>query len=121
MVFGRILVVSRKIEIQQLVRSFAREILVADNTKEAIDIISSAIANNSPDLIIFDGAVGEYEIKSILTATYNNCGINAVIIGDSENAPSWLNGYPQICYISFENAFTIAIFRHKSLNRPQKY
>jgi DNA-binding NtrC family response regulator len=104
MVFGRVLVVSRKIEIQQLARSVAREILVADNTKEAIDIISSAIANTLPDLIIFDGTVGEFEIKSFLTATDNNCGIPAVIIGDSDNTPSWLAGFPEFCYISFENA-----------------
>jgi transcriptional regulator with GAF, ATPase, and Fis domain len=104
MVFGRVLLVSRKIEIQQLVRSVAREILVADNTREAIDIIFSAIANASPDLIIFDGAVGEYEIKSFLNATDNNCGIPAVIIGDSDNTPSWLAGFPQFCYISFEDA-----------------
>jgi transcriptional regulator with GAF, ATPase, and Fis domain len=104
MFFGRVLVVSRKIEIQQLGRSVAREILVADNTNEAIDIISSATASTSPDLIIFDVAAGENEIKSFLDATDNNCGISAVIIGDSDNVPSWLAGFPQFCYISFENA-----------------
>ena len=104
MVFGRVLVVSRKIEIQQLVRSIAREIFVADNTKEAVDIVSSAIANTSPELIIFDGAVGEYEIKSFLTAADNNCDIPFVIIGENENIPSWLAEFPQFRYVSFENA-----------------
>ncbi|MGA2094160.1 MAG: sigma-54 dependent transcriptional regulator [Sedimentisphaerales bacterium] len=103
MVLGRILVVSRQIEIQQLARSVAREVLVADDATEAIDIIASAIVGASPDLVIFDSVVGPAEIKSFLTTTGNNPAVPIVIVGQSESKPPWLVQFPQFHYISFEN------------------
>ena len=88
MVLRRILVVSRHTEVQQLAGRIARQVLVADDPREAVDIAATVV----PDLILLDDLAQPGEIRTILDSSYNNYSHRPGIIlaGNSSIQPPWL-------------------------------
>ena len=82
MVLRRIVAVSKDAEIQQLARQVGREIFVADDMAEALDIIKTV----EPDLVIFDDRFGTGHTHKFLdTVGKNSINIPIVIVDDGEN------------------------------------
>lgn len=80
----RIVAVSRQAEVQQLVRQVGKEIFVADNLAEALDITGTV----NPDLIVFDGRFSPAHIREFLNTTdKNSINVPVVVIGNAEGEP----------------------------------
>ncbi len=77
MVFHRIIVVSKRIEIQELARRVAQQVLVADDPAEAVDIAATV----NPNLIIIDSRFQPDEILHISERTDKNLRIPMLIVG----------------------------------------
>ncbi len=82
MVLRRIVAVSRDTEIQRLARRVGREIFVADDLAETLDIIKTV----GPDLVIFDDRFGPGHTHKFLdTVGKNSINVPIVIVDDGEN------------------------------------
>jgi len=97
MVLGRILVASRHTEIQQLARRIAQQVLVADNSAEAVDI---AVTVN-PELILLDDLLQPGEIRTILDATDKNLRAAVIVVGTGGPQPAWSAQFAQAGKIYF--------------------
>lgn len=78
----RIVVVSKEAEVQQLARRVTREIFVADDLAEAVNIVETI----SPDLIIFDERFSPGHIREFIDTTdKNSINVPIVVICNDEN------------------------------------
>jgi DNA-binding NtrC family response regulator len=78
----RIVVISRKAEIQQLARQVSHEVFVADDLAEAPGIIETV----SPDLIVFDDKFNPSHIQEFLITTdKNSVNVPVVVVGNGES------------------------------------
>ena len=87
MVLRRIVVVTRNIEIQELARRFAQQVLIADDVAEAVDIASTV----NPHLIILDSRFQPDEILQISQGTDNSYRIPVLIVGANPVSPERAN------------------------------
>ncbi len=85
MVLRRIVVVSKHIEIQELARRIAQQVLVADDAAEAVDIAATV----DPDLTVLDDLLRPDEIRTILDASHKNLRTPVIVVGTSDVQPPW--------------------------------
>ncbi|MFA5552984.1 MAG: sigma-54 dependent transcriptional regulator [Phycisphaerae bacterium] len=77
---NRILIITRQEHLHKLAYNYAKEVLIADDLREASDIIRTV----QPDLIIFDEMTSSSDISSFTAMTDNLYGdIPVVIVNDS--------------------------------------
>lgn len=81
MVLRRIVLVSRNIEIQELARRFAQQVLIADDATEAVDIAATV----NPDLIILDSRFGPDELLQISDWADNNSRVPVLVAGSNSS------------------------------------
>ena len=82
MILRRILVVTRQAKVQQLVHQYAREVFVADESIEALDIALTV----TPELVIFDETFYPPDIRRFLDMTDKNAvGVPVVAICSSDD------------------------------------
>jgi DNA-binding NtrC family response regulator len=83
MTVHRIVAVSKNPEVQQLARRVARELFVADDLREALDIIETT----NPDLVILDHHFNATDIHEFLNATdKNSTNVPVVVIGSDAHS-----------------------------------
>ena len=82
MSFRRIVVVSKKTEVQQISKRLGKEIFVADDVAETLDITKTV----NPDLVIFDDRFSPAQIRQFTdAANKNSINVPVVIIGNEGN------------------------------------
>ena len=91
MVLRRIVVVSKHIEIQELARRVAQQVLVADDAAEAVDIAATV----APDLTLLDDLLQPDDIRTILDASHKNSCTPVVVVGISGVQPPWFAQFTQ--------------------------
>ncbi len=91
MVLRRIVVVSKHVEIQELARRVAQQVLVADDVVEAVDIAATV----DPDLMLLDELLQRDDICTILDASHKNLRIPVVVVGASDVQPAWFSKFTQ--------------------------
>jgi len=91
MVLRRIVVVSKRVEIQELARRVAQQVLVADDAAEAVDIAATV----APDLTVLDDLLQPDEIRTILDASHKNLRVPVVVVGTSGIQPAWFAQFTQ--------------------------
>lgn len=75
---GRIVVVSRDPEVQQLAQKYSREVFGADDPADALDIVKKV----NPNLILFDHRFTPGHVREFLKkADKNSIGVPVVVIG----------------------------------------
>ena len=78
----RIVAVSKNSEVQQLAQRVARELFVADDLHEALDIIETV----KPDLVIVDQCFERTGIHELLSATdKNSTNVPVVVVGSNNS------------------------------------
>jgi DNA-binding NtrC family response regulator len=91
MVLRRIVVVSRQVEIQELARRIAQQVLVADDASEAVDIAATV----DPDLMLLDDLLQRDDICTILDASHKKLRAPVVVVGPSGVQPAWSAQFTQ--------------------------
>ncbi len=78
----RIVVASNEAEVQQLAQQVSREVFVADDLAEALDIVKTV----NPDLILFDHRFNPTHIREfLLAADESSINVPTAIVGNSED------------------------------------
>jgi DNA-binding NtrC family response regulator len=84
MVLRRIVVISKQAEVQQLARKIGQQVLVADDTVEAVDIVATV----TPDMVLMDWYQEPGDIRTILDASHNNFHTTIVFVGNNSTQPA---------------------------------
>ena len=85
----KIVVVSRQAEIQQLAGHLCRQVFVADDPSEALDIIRTT----NPDLVLFDHCHNTEGFREFINrATKYLTNVSVVVIGSESDADNTLSG-----------------------------
>jgi DNA-binding NtrC family response regulator len=98
----RVVVISKQSELRQLAQKISQQVLVADDTIEAVDIVATV----TPDLILMDSFLQPADIRTILDASHNNFHVAIVVVGNNGAQPAWLAQFSQnnnIDYLSDHN------------------
>jgi DNA-binding NtrC family response regulator len=78
----RIVVISNDAEFQELAKQVGREIFMADDLVEGLDIVKTV----NPDLTVIDGRFGLSHVRHFIKTTDNNpWNVPVVVIDDNEN------------------------------------
>lgn len=78
----RVVAVTKDAEVQKLIRQTARELFVADDLNEALDIVETA----NPDLIILDHRFSPIHVRELLNTTdKNSMNVPVVVVGNDES------------------------------------
>lgn len=96
MVSDKTLVISRLDKIQQIARNVSRQVLVADEISEAVDIMSIT----TPDMIMSDCSIRAEDVRIILNTSCNNRPVSLFVIGGDVVKPSWLAEFPNSYYLN---------------------
>lgn len=75
-----VIVISRRIEIQELAQQIADHVFAADEIPDAVELLERV----SPDLILFDGRYSENDILFFVHTAESVCEAHIVIIGNGE-------------------------------------
>lgn len=93
MTLRRVVTVTRQPDIQQSARQISREVFVADDLTDALDISKTI----NPDLILFDHRFSPAHINEFINKTDKNSkNVPIIVVGNGQNQPELAARFKQI-------------------------